>query len=454
MNHLTRKPKQENVVNNKYEYLGFTRNPFPIVPAVKTKSSDDRENGSIFYKDLRTKEISKFKQIILDRQNNIGLMMDYAAYRGRGIGKTAFLNHIKTKINTDLGDEMTNGNHVLFAIHIKPEAGKERKFWEISKIIIESIVQDGWIDILFARLCILTGIIPESILEEITQENIDETILDFDWLEEKGVDVQLLNNCLIGEFNEAGIEEELLSRNHYYVGSGCFHQFRNTLVGRDWNDTRWKREGLNRLFNTFVKLFKMAAFSNGIILFDEAEKIIQNQNHSERREFCDNLRYYFIDGSNENSLHRFFKVLLTIHPYSQELLLPHWNASGLERFAPLGGEQTSISTIGFTPIENRKLAIPLALAYLRKARLDGDSDTDERINPFDRDAIESAFAFSEGIPGKFLQLLYNAVEKAVSEKMNRITEAEIMKTWENKTTIHNSAMIETMPQTEMDLNEE
>lgn len=35
--------------------------------------------------------------------------MDYAAYKGRGIGKTAFLNYMKKSINKDLGDEISDG---------------------------------------------------------------------------------------------------------------------------------------------------------------------------------------------------------------------------------------------------------------------------------------------------------------------------------------------------------
>ena len=45
--------------------------------------------------------------------------MDYAAYRGRGIGKTAFLNYVKNLINTDLGLELSKEQEVLYAIYAK-----------------------------------------------------------------------------------------------------------------------------------------------------------------------------------------------------------------------------------------------------------------------------------------------------------------------------------------------
>ena len=101
-NNLIRKPKVTIEQENQYKKLGFVQNPFPANPSVVPYSDDSRVNGSIFLESIRQEEIKAFRGHIVNSQNQIGLMMDYAAYKGRGIGKTAFLNYMKKSINKDL----------------------------------------------------------------------------------------------------------------------------------------------------------------------------------------------------------------------------------------------------------------------------------------------------------------------------------------------------------------
>ena len=61
-NKLFRKPKKTDEVENKYQFLGFTQNPFPSEPAVKPYSPDSRVNGSIFLDKIREGEIKDFKE--------------------------------------------------------------------------------------------------------------------------------------------------------------------------------------------------------------------------------------------------------------------------------------------------------------------------------------------------------------------------------------------------------
>lgn len=91
-NNLIRKPKVSVEQENHYRRLGFIQNPFPANPSVVPYSDDPRVNGSIFLESIRKEEINAFHDHIVNSENQIGLMMDYAAYKGRGIGKTAFLN--------------------------------------------------------------------------------------------------------------------------------------------------------------------------------------------------------------------------------------------------------------------------------------------------------------------------------------------------------------------------
>ncbi|MFN0202922.1 MAG: hypothetical protein ACKVTZ_15470, partial [Bacteroidia bacterium] len=199
-------------------------------------------------------------------------------------------------------------------------------------------------------------------------------------------------------------------------------------------------------------LLKVAQFSNCFLLFDEAEKIITNQNTSEKKAFCENLRYYFADGNNENANINFFKLLLTIHPQIQQILGEHWATAGLERFADIGGEKATYFTIFFSPIK-KEFAVPLAKAYLNAARL--QKVNDESIAPFEIEALDYAFVESYNIPGKYLELLSKAVEEAVKYNRTTISQKDIEAIW--KPSIAKNQTIqedeEKMQETETNLNE-
>jgi hypothetical protein len=183
------------------------------------------------------------------------------------------------------------------------------------------------------------------------------------------------------------------------------------------SDRGWSNDNGNMFFNDMVKVLKEAGFTKGLILLDEVEKIIAPQNSTERRAFTDSLRYFFMDGYCENVRQSFCSLLLTIHPYVQELLSPHWNATGLDRFAALSGELASDYTIYFEPL-NQAFAIPLAQAYLNASRT--NVSYNNLLEPFESDAITEALVLSGRVPGLFLTLLNNTVEKAVSEGIETI----------------------------------
>ena len=151
---------------------------------------------------------------------------------------------------------------------------------------------------------------------------------------------------------------------------------------------------------------------------DEMEKVVTEQNVRERRTFADLIRYYFIDGSCENTRHDFYSLFLTIHPLVQELLIPHWEAAGLGRFAALSREFEQEYTVYFNPL-NQESAEPLVKLYLDAVRSDQDQQRDS-LTPFDKKAVEEALVCSGGVPGNMLQLLYHVMEKAIEEQWSSI----------------------------------
>lgn len=417
-NNLIRKPKVSVEQENHYRRLGFIQNPFPANPSVVPYSDDSRVNGSIFLESIRKEEINAFHDHIVNSENQIGLMMDYAAYKGRGIGKTAFLNYMKKSINKDLGDEMSNGNSVIYAVYVAPSAdNRNRTLSQVAHSIFTSMHREGLFLTVFCRLRALSGLLDNVIDDTISESNYEETIANDSWLCERGIDVASVNSFVCKELAKAGLADDDVP-----LFSGSYARF-NEMLKDNPSEFFWKKEGLVFLFEKVEKLLKAAMFTNCIILLDEAEKMIQYQNFNERRAFCENLRTYFVDGNNSNAIDGFFKILLTIHPNSQELLMPHWAAAGLDRFCSLGGNTSSENTIFFKPLKNEPGMIrALAEIYLKASRV---NKNDNSISPFTQEAIDYTMEKSAYIPGKFLKYLYILIEKAIKNNWIKIDKKEV-----------------------------
>jgi hypothetical protein len=408
---------------NRYERFNFTRNPFPKSPGVTIGSDDPRENGSIYYPELVKIEEEQFEKLLIPKPgkqetNRIVFLMDYATRRGRGIGKTAFLNYERKRIMEDFGEKLTGGEHIIFAVYVSPIPGENyNRFWKISRLIIKKMTEQNIIANAVCRLRAFSGIIPENILEKIGDDLID-TLGNDSWLQDNGINTMILNNKVKSDLEKLNIDSDLAKSLSF---SGCsesdFLKYMNNLP-----DSFWRKDENRFLFTHMVKLFLLAGFTKGIILFDELEKVFPPLNSRERRIFTDSIRYYLIDGDNENTKKSFYEVLFTIHPYLQELMNPHWDAAGLERFASLGGDSAHDYTIYFKPIEE-KFAIPLASQYLKACRPPG-KESDE-LYPFGKDALQEALKIKGNVPGLYLSFLHTVVDKTIDSGVENIGIKEI-----------------------------
>ncbi|VAW33524.1 hypothetical protein MNBD_CHLOROFLEXI01-2983 [hydrothermal vent metagenome] len=412
---------------NRYEKFGFSRNPFPTKPSVTISSPDPRENGEIYLSDLRQKEQGKFEELLIPRGDrsqvrSIAFLMDYATRRGRGIGKTSFLFHQRERIMADLGNELSRGSQVLFSTYVLPQPnGVHRKFWQFCKLIMESLASDDnpIISMAMWRLRAFSGVIPDSVLEQVG-ESPEQTIGDDKWLQKHDVNVFFsLNNAIKRQLLGLGINEVLADALTNYGHLPI--KFQQNFLSKI-SDSTWRVNGVNYLFDDLVKLFRVAGFTKGLILVDEMEKVIRPQNSKERRAFTDALRYFLIDGQCENARLSFYSFFFTIHPYIQELLNPHWEATGLDRFAALSRELAPEYTVYFHPLDQNS-ARPLAKVYLDESRLSGKQE--ESFAPFTTEALDEALFKSGRVPGKYLTLLNQAVERAIKEGWETIDANEI-----------------------------
>lgn len=445
MSNISFRKPVETKKEEKYSRYGFQQNPFPFDPTVKPTSSDYRENGSVFLEELRSDELDEFKSRIVNSNTKIGFLMDYAAYRGRGIGKTAFLNYVKNLINNDLGLKISEGQEVLYAIYVTPSPDKrERNMPLIARNIYNSMFSSDLFLIVFSRLRAFSGIIPESVLDEVS-DNYRETIANDEWLKNKGIFVDKLNKAVENILSGIGIEVNF--DYNTFMPKNSYEAFLESIK-LDQSDYIWKNKGCDFLFTTLVRLLKEAFFTHCIILLDEVEKIVTYQNFAERHAFCDSLRNYFIDGVSLNAIEGFYKILLTIHPNSQELLMPHWSAAGLNRFSELGGTTANQTTIFFQPIKDTDdIAVKLAQTYIAWARHTDNNS----ISPFTEQALSEAMLKAGNIPGAFLRYLYMAIEKGIELGWNTIDKKEINLLWTNSADIDNTNQVVKLPETKTEL---
>ncbi|WP_028581399.1 hypothetical protein [Desulfogranum japonicum] len=429
MSSLFRKVDKTNVPvkQSKYEKYGFTRNPFPPKPGVMIDSPDTRENGSIYLAELRKNEEAKFEQLMVPHPERaqvkpITFLMDYATRRGRGIGKTAFLQQQCRRINKDHGAELSGDSQVLFAIYLLPSpGGRNSKFWQFIKLIIQSIVKQDVLAQAMWRMRAFSDCIPVDVLTDIG-DHPENTIGNDAWLKNKGVDVNWdLRSYLKAKLDVLGFSEEQREEIIFFGHNPT--EFEEKAL-KNKTDFFWKKEVGIQYFDALVSLLREAGFTKSLIFVDEVEKIVTPQNTQERRSFVESLRYYFIDGQSESSKYSFFNILLTIHPYVQELLNPHWETAGLDRFASLSGDQSELYTIYFDPLKE-EFAIPLALEYLNASRIEPDKIGS--LNPFTEESIEEALFLSGRVPGIFLTILSNSVELAIQDELDEIDKQHISK---------------------------
>ncbi len=435
---------------NKYEKYGFSQNPFPIDPAVKPYSEDRRENGSIFLEELRAEELKEFQSRIVASQTKIGFLMDYAAYKGRGIGKTAFMNYVKNAINRDLGECMSNGAEVLYAVYVSPSPEKrERTMSLIARNIYRSMMQSDLLTIVFARLRAFSGIIPEEVLCKVGEtDSYEDTICSDEWLYNEKVDINRLNSFVAKELSSVGVDMAFEKRTLF--GSNSYKVFKDYFSSFDTSDYTWKKDGCAMLFDTLVRVLQSADITHCIILLDEVEKIVTYQNFAEKRAFCDSLRNYFIDGSSINAITSYYKIFMTIHPNSQELLMPHWQAAGLERFSELGGNTAKDNTVFFRPIENTgDIAKKLTLIYMNEAEAHRNKNS---IAPFTDNALNAIMLRAQNVPGRFLKYMYNSIERGIENNWDVIDTPQVENMWSSSGDVNQDTAEQTsLPETQTKL---
>lgn len=420
-NPLFRTSKISTPENQPYRRFGLRDNPFPDAPTISPFGSDPKQNGAIYAPELRVPEQQLFNLRLIPHidqpdPRQIAFLMDYATKRGRGIGKTAFLQYQRRQIMRDLGDNLTEGAFVLMAAYILPD-NNTRRFWQFIRHIAVSLNQCKCIAWALWRLRASSGLISEEVLGQVDINDPSGTLGNDKWLEENGISIEFdLSHHIERRLIDTGVDPEI-ALNLAVTGHDP-EAFEKQFL-RAKMDYWWRQNGERLVFDNFVRVFRAAGIDKTILLVDEVEKIVLPQNRDERRGFVDDIRRYFVDGPFQSVYTRFYSLLLTIHPAIQEIWTPHWNAAGLDRICPISGPTVEQHTLYFRPIHAEEHAKSLVLAYLNYFR-DSENYRDQ-LYPFESSAIARALEVSKGIPGPMLKLLHLSMEQAVMENWATVT---------------------------------
>jgi hypothetical protein len=251
-NPLFRKPPEDpRPPTNRYERFGWKQNPFPDKPGVIHGSGDPRSNGMTYQADIREREQKQFDQLLIHHQppRTIVLLMDYATRRGRGIGKTAFLTHQHRRVMSDLGYGISNGQRLLFASHLSPPPdGQCRKFWQLARLIAQTLWEQGVLARAIWRLRAFSGKIPEAVMAGVQDDPVN-TIGNDAWLNRQGVSSWDLDNSVEKLLIREGVSEENATSlvRHGYDDAAL----QKELLSR-WTENDWRTKGGQLVFDDLV----------------------------------------------------------------------------------------------------------------------------------------------------------------------------------------------------------
>ena len=431
-NPLLRRPLQDRAqqFGERYGCLGLLENPFPLNASLNPQSDDPRVNGEIYCDSLHQPKAETFRKLLIPTAENpkskaLVYLMDSASRKGRGIGKSAFLRRQNSSLMKDLGANASSGSDVIFSVVVTPSASESssyKRFGEFCRLIIESMIDQGIITLAVARIRALSGLISDEKLSSISSnEELQAKLLSDHWIDGR---------------DDGEVPWDSLSRKvqkhvvRVIEGIGLSSTFAHILAHSDltvewlrdhWFDkittSEWRKSGPNILFDWLPRLFEKAEFTKGLILVDEVEKVVTPMNQPELRAFADCLRQVLFDGNVYNTRSGFYGMLLTIHPYIQELLSPHWEAAGLDRLAAIHEPAGQEYRIDFPQLD-LQMARPLVQVYLERYRALNSSS--QGIEPFDDEAVTQALVESGRLPGLTLNLLHRVVEIASDRGINQI----------------------------------
>jgi len=160
-------------------------NPFSDMAMFTPSEDDPRRNGTIYDPQFRIEEEKQFFNLFVqpstgDKPLRLGFVRLNAQAGGRGNGKSTFLNKIMERVNDQSWEDWSRNidDPALFAlaVHLIPDTGKQKSFWQFIQLIFTSLSYRGLlkdIDKNF-RAAVFLALISEEMQEELEKKPENE----------------------------------------------------------------------------------------------------------------------------------------------------------------------------------------------------------------------------------------------------------------------------------------
>ncbi len=429
MSNLLRKPKSENLKENKsrYEFLNLKENPFPNTPYVNKNNADNRYNGRIYESRVREKEheqiLNNFIRVPQSDQNHIrlGYILDYS-FVGRGNGKSAFALNLIDEINEEFCLNLSNEENKCFGLHISPEpSGRTKTFYSFSDLIFDAIIDKGIINYCLAslRLEAINGLNIDVNIEGLSEDDLVQKLNDPAWFKENSIEIHTISkNIYKNEILNKISSGFPLSRDksNFYTTSVTTEK---DLKKYYYQTLKKGKDRINFLFNELVLFFQASGFNGAYLIVDDFERIPDFQSEKLKQEFALEIRTNFFDGILENAKIGFFNLILVLHAGVPRLVEKAWAVSGMNRRSPMN-DDNSRHTVRFDKLTVDH-AILMLEKYLEEYRLKPQDD-ENSLHPFTREAIKIISEKSELNASSILEKVYTLIENAVTDKVDLIDE--------------------------------
>jgi len=436
--------RPEDPVSPYLRLYGLRDNPFPSMALFVSSTNDPRTNGEIYDAEFRRdEEKAFFERFVLpptgDKPLPIGFVRLDPQAGGRGNGKSTFLHHLMVRINTATWGswpaDPDDSRLTATAVHLLPEPKKQNNFFELIRLIFETLYRTEFAtpgrprlvrkldaEIRAALLLdVLSGPQADEIAgrpAEVIAEMLESSERFGALLTELGVSRSALvaaAESRLGAISSTCLDNEFIKA---FLAKGMSIE----AVWGEWkrngwaaSDNRWKRWGGEWLADGLVPVLIMAGQARLYVLLDEFEKIYVYQTSRKREEFLDLLRQVFYEQDSAAVRRQYITTVLSIHPSIETYLKNHWARVGLHQLAPLAPGEVERISVPLGKSTEKRLS-HLMVTYLDHYRDAGAPHHGEPY-PFAPGALSPAMDAARLYPRDTLQYAHMILKKAASESI-------------------------------------
>jgi hypothetical protein len=396
------------------EHYRYRQNPYPSQAVLQYGSSDPRENGDLFNKDVAPaayeEALDKFIVRPIDSGSKVHFLWSLGEHDGaRGFGKSALLRYLTHEVNRDLGQR-------LLVSH---------GFDENEAADTPILAALGSFDTTSAQT-----------LSAVCLQHAASIVLTDDRL--GASPLELLREAAVSRLTRAGNvqNEEAVADDIRNLVEDTYLSIRGKTLGPPdrqvvsmFADSDWRRlagyvrsatanDGF-KLLNTVFVLARASGVKRVFLFTDQVEDFANADTSRKRRHMeVERFRDLAIEAQPFGEMSAY---VLTMHPEAARQIESFWSEARLPELDPMA-RRTRRTAVIMNPVKSREDAAQVYLNYSTKARVP-ESDVPP-LHPFDESALDVLVEMSGGRPGQMLKFAHDVIEEGAQEGFDVITGKE------------------------------